>query len=77
MEIRNSKCVVIGGLLRLFDKYPFRVEFKGGSIDFVARYIFVTSPKSPREYFGVGSEDVEQLMRRIEEVVHFNDFFNN
>ena len=64
-------------LLRLFDKYPFRVEFKGGSIDFVARYIFVTSPKSPREYFGVGSEDVEQLMRRIEEVVHFNDFFNN
>lgn len=63
-------------LLRLFDRYPHRVEYKGGSINFVARRIYVTCNKPPEEvYAGRTEEDIGQLLRRICEVKHFSERF--
>lgn len=63
-------------LLRLFDRYPHRVEYKGGSINFIARRIFVTCNKPPEAvYQGRTEEDIGQLLRRITEVKHFDQAF--
>jgi len=51
--------------LQLFDKYPLRVECKGGSRQFLAKKIWVTSPYDPPAFFQVSSECLEQLTRRI------------
>jgi len=59
-------------LLRLFDRYPLQIQFKGGTCQFVAKRIFVTCPKGPRDVWsGRTEEDISQLMRRIKEVKHF------
>lgn len=53
-------------LLRLFDRYPMRVEYKGGSVQFLARTIWVTTPYSPeRTWASQTPEKLDQLMRRI------------
>lgn len=57
-------------LLRILDRYPYRVEVKGGSRQLLAKRIFITSPYSPRETYCT-REDVDQLLRRIKEVVDF------
>jgi len=58
-------------LLRLFDRYPMRVEYKGGVVDFAARRVFVTAPQAPDILWeGRSEEDLGQLMRRIEHVVN-------
>jgi len=67
-DYRRDLCT-FGELLRLFDRYPFYVETKGGTRSFVARQIVVTSPRSPRDTWqGRADEDLGQLERRIEEV---------
>lgn len=53
-------------LLRLLDRYQVRVEFKGGSREFLARNIIVTSPNHPQDFSS--TEDVKQLLRRIDEI---------
>lgn len=58
-------------LLRLLDRYPYRVEVKGGSRQFLARWIVITSPFPPdKVYPGRIGEDVAQLLRRITRIVH-------
>lgn len=56
-------------LLRILDKYEYRVEVKGGSRQLLAKKIIITSSKSPRECYNVPDEDIEQLTRRIDKVV--------
>lgn len=53
----------IGDLLRLCDRYPLRVEFKGGSRNFVSSLLVFTSHLHPREYAG---ERWSELERRID-----------
>lgn len=61
-------------LLRLLDRYPHQVEIKGGYQQFVSKYIFITTPKSPQETWeGRTEEDLAQLMRRIDLVIDFDD----
>lgn len=55
-------------LLRILDRYEYRVEVKGGSRQLLARSIIITSSKSPREVYNVPDEDIEQLIRRIDKV---------
>lgn len=70
-DYRRDLCS-FGDLLRLFDRYPLLVESKGGTINFLARTIVVTTPKSPRETWeGRSEEDIKQLLRRVEHVKHF------
>ncbi len=57
-------------LLKLLDKYPFLIECKGGSRQFLAKNIIITSCHHPKDLFET-REDLEQLLRRIDEIKHF------
>lgn len=59
-------------LLRLLDRYPFRVAVKYGFRQFLAKRIIITSNRHPRDIFDyLMNEDIQQLMRRIDEVKIF------
>lgn len=57
-------------LLRLLDKYPYRIEVKGASRQFLARNIVITTCYHPSKMFDT-REDVGQLIRRITEIREF------
>lgn len=62
-------------LLRLFDIYPMRVEFKGGSRPLMATAIWVTCPYPPTAVWkNKTEEDLEQLTRRIHTIKPFGDY---
>lgn len=74
-DYRRDLCT-FAELLRLFDRYPMRVEYKGGTAQFAARNIVVTTPRSPRETWeGRTEEDLQQLLRRIDEIHYFPALF--
>lgn len=52
-------------LLRITDRYPFRVEVKGGTREVQFRTIIFTSPFEPTEVYSTCGEDLGQLTRRI------------
>jgi len=61
-------------LLRLFDRYPMSVEGKGVSMHFVSKLIIVTAPHRPEIMWkNRCNEDIQQLLRRIEEVKLFGE----
>lgn len=67
-------------LLRLLDRYPLRVEVKGGFFEFIPRLIIVTTPKTPTETYHLskGTENLRQLERRIHIVLEMSgDTFNS
>lgn len=54
-------------LLRILDRYPYKVMIKGGDEELVAKLIIITSPYHPTDiYRNRTNEDVRQLLRRIE-----------
>jgi hypothetical protein len=60
-------------LLKITDRYPFTLFYKGGSIPLNSEYIIFTSPRSITDTFGhtYGFEDDEelvQLLRRVKEI---------
>lgn len=57
-------------LLRFLDKYPYLMECKGGSRQCLARKIIITSAYPPDQLYNKGSEDIRQLLRRIDHIVH-------
>lgn len=57
-------------LLSLLDRYACRVEIKGGWRQFKPRLIVVTCPFQPINFLSSSFEDRNQLLRRIDEVVH-------
>lgn len=59
-------------LLVLLDRYDVRVETKGGTRQFLAKKIIITSTKHPLEYYKMINEDMAQLTRRIDEIRHFD-----
>lgn len=59
-------------LLRLLDRYPMRIEVKGGSRQFLAKNIVITSCYHPEEMFET-REDINQLLRRIDVIEEFTD----
>jgi len=59
-------------LLRILDRYPFRVETKGGSRQLLAKNTVITCPWKPDIiYQSRSQEDIGQLLRRIDEVKLF------
>lgn len=59
-------------LLKLTDKYPLRVQVKGGFVDWCPKVIFITAPDKPEIcYEGQDDEKLDQLLRRIEETIEF------
>lgn len=59
-------------LLRLLDRYGFRVEAKGNSRQFLGRRIIITTAYPPDRLYET-REDLFQLVRRIDEIVHFDE----
>ena len=59
-------------LLRLTDRYGYRVEHKGSSRQLLAKEIIITAPKSPQQMFQFCGEDNSQLLRRIHEIREFD-----
>jgi len=63
-------------LLNLFDFTPYRVENKGGSVQFRAQRIWITTAHDPISTMSAmaeeNGEDVRQILRRIDHVVEFD-----
>jgi hypothetical protein len=62
-------------LLRLLDRYPYRIECKGGSRQFLAEKIIITSAYHPEQIYET-REDLGQLIRRIDEIKIFGECIN-
>lgn len=75
-DFRRDFCT-FAELLRMFDRYPYRVEVKGHSTQFRARRIFLTCPLDIRRTWeGRTEEDLLQLERRVEHVIQFPQLGN-
>jgi len=62
----------LGSLLTLLDGYPCRVQIKGGSVHWAPKKIILTSPTKPSEWYAtVGSDKIDQLLRRIDKSTEF------
>lgn len=60
-------------LIGLLDSKPMQVETKGGSRQFLAKRVFITSVEKPQHVYGtVGVEKIHQLMRRIDRVINMD-----
>jgi len=75
-DFRGKHCS-FSFLLRLLDRYPFRVPIKGAFVEWTPDVIFITSPYPPEEIFAVRGEhlpeDMNQLKRRITKVIELKD----
>lgn len=61
-------------LLTLLDKYPMLVETKGGTKQFLAKNIIITSAIHPALWYETKDGDsIAQLLRRIDEIWQFTD----
>lgn len=61
-------------LLKLFDRYPMRVEIKGGTVQMLAKRIIVTAPFEPEVMWAFrANEDIKQLTRRVDRVLTFGE----
>ncbi len=54
-------------LLNLLDRYPMLVPIKGGTKEFVAKRVFITSNKKPEMWYP-NQIDIAPLVRRLEHV---------
>lgn len=59
-------------LLTLLDRYPHKVEIKGGYMEFNSPRIYITSPYEPNEMYK-GKEDLTQLLRRIDTLIIYKN----
>lgn len=84
----RTKGLEFNFLLRLLDRYPVQVEFKGGFVRWEPRYIFITCPNAMSVAFSARKEhvpeDIAQLERRItasylfpDDDATFRDLFQN
>lgn len=58
-------------LLKLLDRYEYRIQVKGSSRQFKGRYIIITSHFHPHQLFSWVDEDLGQLYRRLEGIYEF------
>jgi len=57
-------------LLRILDRYEYRIEVKGGSRQLLCKRIFITSCYAPDRVYE-NREDIQQLIRRIDTIEFF------
>lgn len=56
-------------ILRLLDRYPFAVQYKGGYREFTSQKIIITSNTEPSVWYkNVPNDDVTPLIRRINKI---------
>lgn len=68
-------------LLRLLDRYPMKVEVKGGMREWRPKRIYITSCKRPDDVYNKdmfdNEERVDQLLRRIDEIIFLDTVHND
>lgn len=69
-DFRKDFCTM-HELLRILDRYPYRVNTKGSSVMLNATKIYITTPHSPQDTYAGHDDRVDQLVRRITEIRHF------
>lgn len=69
-DIKDTSKEMYSQLLELLDRYDTRVETKGGSRQFLAKNIIVTSLNHPHSMYSLYN-DAKELLRRIDEIKHF------
>lgn len=67
-EFRSNQ-VSMSRLLRILDKGPMRVEYKGGYRQLLADKFIFTTNKHPRDWYRIEGEMQDQLMRRMTDVI--------
>lgn len=71
-DYRPSMCP-FHELLRLLDRYPMKVEYKGGSTELQATTFVITTCERPELLWqGKTDEMIDQLIRRISEITQFH-----
>lgn len=53
----------------LCDRFPARVEYKGGSRSFLAKKIYITSLSHPADLFYSYPENGKEMLRRIDKII--------
>lgn len=72
-EFRGFNQFGLDYLLVLLDRYECPVEYKGGTCEFVANRIVITSPKHPKDWYENKTTDkIDQLLRRIDSIIFFD-----
>jgi len=71
-DFRDSYCT-FSNLLQICQPIEYRVEFKGGTRQLLATTIIITSCHSPVDVYNNLSENRNQLLRRITQLLHFYD----
>jgi hypothetical protein len=61
-------------LLVLLDRYPYTVNVKYGCAQWNSKRIYLTSSKPPQEVYNKSDEDMQQLLRRIDNIIQFKLF---
>ena len=56
-------------LLTLLDRYPIRIEYKGGSAEFVSRRVIITSNKAPQDWYDQDKFPFPPIERRITKLI--------
>lgn len=59
----------INELLKLIDRYPHRLELKGGFRQMLSKKIYITSIMHPKDIYNLSEEHVKQLLRRIDKII--------
>lgn len=71
-EFRPDEFFTYQYMLKLLDRYPFRVEYKGGFRQFQAKRIIITAPNHPKDWYPAAINDSAELLRRIDKITHFD-----
>lgn len=68
-DLREHFCS-FNEMLKILDRFPYRIEYKGGYRQLLAKKIIITSCLKPEEVWSE-DENMEQLKRRIDVIEHF------
>lgn len=80
----NHECVILDDfygwvtfdeLLRICDRYPLKVPVKGAFVEFVAKYIYITSNEPPENWYDKENirGKIEAFFRRVNEYLVIED----
>lgn len=56
-------------LLKLIDRYPHRVEVKGGFRQMLSKKMYISTICHPKDVYNLPDEPIQQLLRRIDKIV--------
>ncbi|UNY50608.1 replication associated protein [Chifec virus UA13_1800] len=62
-------------LLKICDRYPYKVQIKGGFEEFTTKYIFITSNVDTCDLYTFKNYNTQAIERRITKKIHFTEPF--